>query len=307
MKNRILITGALGQLGEFFVKSLIGNNNYVLATDINENKILNCDFEHFDILDEKRGDILIKKYKINQIYNFAAILSAKGEQNPLSTWEINNTGFTNIVKLSIKNKINRIFWPSSIAVFGRNSNLNLVNHDEPMLPETMYGVSKLACEKSMFYFNDKNLLDIRSIRFPGIVSNSKPGGGTTDYIVEMLYSAKQKKDYTCFLKENTTLPMMHINDAVDASIKLMEYEKSKISLNYPYNITSFETSPSNWLKTIHSIGYDLNVNFKVDFRQNIADSWPKKIDDSILRNDIKWIPKFNAFDTAKNIIQLIQL
>ena len=196
MKNRILITGALGQLGEFFVKSLIGNNNYVLATDINENKILNCDFEHFDILDEKRGDILIKKYKINQIYNFAAILSAKGEQNPLSTWEINNTGFTNIVKLSIKNKINRIFWPSSIAVFGRNSNLNLVNDDEPMLPETMYGVSKLACEKSMFYFNDKNLLDIRSIRFPGIVSNSKPGGGTTDYIVEMLYSAKQKKDYT---------------------------------------------------------------------------------------------------------------
>ena len=196
MKNRILITGALGQLGEFFVKSLIGNNNYVLATDINENKILNCDFEHFDILDEKRGDILIKKYKINQIYNFAAILSAKGEQNPLYTWEINNTGFTNIVKLSIKNKINRIFWPSSIAVFGRNSNLNLVNDDEPMLPETMYGVSKLACEKSMFYFNDKNLLDIRSIRFPGIVSNSKPGGGTTDYIVEMLYSAKQKKDYT---------------------------------------------------------------------------------------------------------------
>ena len=212
MKNRILITGALGQLGEFFVKSLIGNNNYVLATDIK--------------------DFLIKKYKINQIYNFAAILSAKGEQNPLSTWEINNTGFTNIAKLCLKNNIKRIFWPSSIAVFGRNSNLNLATNDEPMLPETMYGVSKLACEKSMFYFNYKKLLDIRSIRFPGIVSNSKPGGGTTDYIVDMLYYAKQKKDYTCFLKQDTFLPMLHVDDAVDASIKLMDCELNK-HITYP--------------------------------------------------------------------------
>ena len=305
MKNRILITGALGQLGEFFVKSLISNNNYVLATDIKENKILDCDFEYFDILDEKRGDFLIKKYKINQIYNFAAILSAKGEQNPLSTWEINNTGFTNIAKLCLKNNIKRIFWPSSIAVFGRNSNLNLATNDEPMLPETMYGVSKLACEKSMFYLNYKKLLDIRSIRFPGIVSNSKPGGGTTDYIVDMLYYAKQKKDYTCFLKQDTFLPMLHVDDAVDASIKLMDCELNKISLNQPYNISSFETSPSLWQKTIQSIGYDLNVNYKIDFRQSIADSWPKKINDSTLRNDIKWVPKFDGFDTAKNILESI--
>ena len=163
MKNRILITGASGQLGQFFVESLISNNNYVLATDIKENKILNCDFEIFDIMDYERGDYLLKKYNINQIYNFAAILSAKGEQNPLLTWEINNAGFINIANLCLKNKIKKIFWPSSIAVFGRNSNLDLVNNNEPMHPETIYGVSKLACEKAMFYFNFKNLLDIRSI------------------------------------------------------------------------------------------------------------------------------------------------
>ena len=305
MKNRILITGALGQLGEFFVKSLNDTDNYILATDIRENKTLDCDFELFDILDEKQGDYLINKYNINQIYNFAAILSAKGEKNPLSTWDVNNAGFMNIAKLCIKNNIKQIFWPSSIAVFGPNSNLDNVKNDEPMLPSTIYGVSKLACEKAMNYFNFKNLLDIRSIRFPGIVSNSKPGGGTTDYIVEMLYNAKQKKSYTCFLKENTYLPMMHVQDAVDASIKLMELNKNKISINCPYNISSFETSPSTWLNTIRSLGYDFDMNYNIDFRQNIAESWPKKIDDNILRNDIDWEPVFNEFDTAKNIIESI--
>ena len=305
MKNRILITGALGQLGEFFVKSLNNSNNFVLATDIIVNKTLNCDFELFDIMDYECGDYLINKYKINQIYNFAAILSAKGEKNPLSTWDINNAGFMNIAKLCIKNNIKQIFWPSSIAVFGINSNLDFVKNDEPMLPGTIYGVSKLACEKVMNYFNYKNLLDIRSIRFPGIVSNSKPGGGTTDYIVEMLYNAKQKKSYTCFLKENTCLPMIHVQDAVDASIKLMNLNKNQISLNYPYNISSFETSPNSWLKTIRSLGYDLDMKYNIDFRQNIADSWPKKIDDNILRNQINWQPIYNEFNTAKNIIKAI--
>tara|TARA_Y100001970_G_scaffold101547_1_gene127542 strand:- start:1049 stop:1972 length:924 start_codon:yes stop_codon:yes gene_type:complete len=307
LKNRILITGASGQLGEFFVKSLIKDNNYVLATDIRENKSLDCDFEFFDIFDFEMGDQLIKKYKINQVYNFAAILSAKGEKDPLLTWEINNAGFINIARLCLKNDIKKIFWPSSIAVFGHNSNLDFVKNDEAMLPETMYGVSKLACEKVMFYFNSKNLIDIRSIRFPGIVSNSEPGGGTTDYIIDMLYHAKKEKNYTCFLKENAFLPMMHIDDAIDASIKLMKIDKSSLSKRSPYNISSFETSPSKWLDLIKSIGYDLKMNYKVDYRQKIADSWPKKVDDTALRKDIKWSPKYNDLETAKHIINLIQL
>ena len=174
-----------------------------------------------------------------------------------------------------------------------------------MFPETMYGVSKLSCEKAMFYFNSKKIIDIRSIRFPGIVSSTKPGGGTTDYIVDMLFSAKNNENYNCFLNSETFLPMMHINDAIEASIMLMNADKKNISINYPYNISSFETSPSKWNNIINSIGYDLNVKYKPDYRQKIADSWPKKIDDSILRNDIKWEPKFNDIDTAKLIIDSI--
>ena len=305
MNNRILITGALGQLGEFFINSLVEAGNYVLATDIKKVNNISCDFEVYDILDIKRGDELVKKYNINQIYNFAAILSAKGENNPMSTWDLNNAGFMNIINICIDNDIKRVFWPSTIAVFGKNSNLEFANNDEPMLPVTMYGVSKLACEKAMYYFNSKNIIDIRSIRFPGIVSNSKPGGGTTDYIVEMLYNAKENQDYICFLNSDTQLPMMHIEDAVNASINLMNADKKDISLNYPYNISSFETSPSKWNKIINSLGYNLNVKYKPDYRQNIADSWPKKIDDSILRNDIKWEPKFNDVNTAKLIIDSI--
>ena len=305
MNNRILITGALGQLGEFFINSLTKAGNYVLATDIKKLNNISCDFEFYDILDVKRGDELVKKYNINQIYNFAAILSAKGENNPMSTWDLNNAGFMNIINICIDNDIKRVFWPSTIAVFGKNSNLEFANNDEPMLPVTMYGVSKLACEKAMYYFNSKNIIDIRSIRFPGIVSNSKPGGGTTDYIVEMLYNAKENQDYICFLNSNTHLPMMHIEDAINASINLMNADKKELSLNYPYNISSFETSPLKWNNIINSLGYDLNVNYKPDYRQYIADSWPKKIDDSILRNDIKWQPKFNDINTAKNIIDSI--
>ena len=305
MNNRILITGALGQLGEFFINSLTKAGNYVLATDIKKENNISCDFEVYDILDVKRGDELVKKYNINHIYNFAAILSAKGENNPMSTWDLNNAGFMNIINICIDNDIKRVFWPSTIAVFGKNSNLEFANNDEPMLPVTMYGVSKLACEKAMYYFNSKNIIDIRSIRLPGIVSNSKPGGGTTDYIVEMLYNAKENQDYICFLNSDTQLPMMHIEDAVNASINLMNADKKDISLNYPYNISSFETSPSKWNKIINSLGYNLNVKYKPDYRQKIADSWPKKIDDSILRNDIKWEPKFNDVNTAKLIIDSI--
>ena len=305
MNNRILITGALGQLGEFFINSLTKAGNYVLATDIKKLNNISCDFEFYDILDVKRGDELVKKYNINHIYNFAAILSAKGENNPISTWDLNNAGFMNIINICIDNDIKRVFWPSTIAVFGKNSNLEFANNDEPMLPVTMYGVSKLACEKAMYYFNSKNIIDIRSIRFPGIVSNSKPGGGTTDYIVEMLYNAKENQDYICFLNSDTHLPMMHIEDAINASINLMNADKKELSLNYPYNISSFETSPLKWNNIINSLVYDLNVNYKPDYRQYIADSWPKKIDDSILRNDIKWQPKFNDINTAKNIIDSI--
>ena len=174
-----------------------------------------------------------------------------------------------------------------------------------MLPSSMYGVSKLACEKLMNYYNSKKILDIRSLRFPGIVSATKPGGGTTDYIVEMLYSALSGNEYKCFLDKDRILPMMHIDDSVQASIKLMNIDRKKISINSPYNITSFNISPDLWRNTINSLGYNLKVLFEKDCRDKIAQSWPRNIDDHLFRNDIGWKPKYDSKNTAKSIIDAI--
>ena len=210
-----------------------------------------------------------------------------------------------MVKASIGTSVKSIFWPSSIAVFSEQSGLELVKNEVPMFPTTMYGVTKLAGEKAMSYFNTKELLDIRSIRFPGIVSSSEPGGGTTDYVVEMLKAAKLKKNYVSPLGKNTVLPMMHIKDAVSATLKLMSIGREKISTSSAYNLGSFETSPQQWNKIITSLGYSLKLDFKEDFRQGIADSWPKKIDDSLFRKDVLWTPEFDAISTAQDIIKLI--
>ena len=213
--------------------------------------------------------------------------------------------FLNVVKASIGTSVKSIFWPSSIAVFSEQSGLELVKNEVPMFPTTMYGVTKLAGEKAMSYFNTKGLIDIRSIRFPGIVSSSEPGGGTTDYVVEMLKAAKLNKNYVSPLGKNTVLPMMHIKDAVSATLKLMSIGREKISVSSAYNLGSFETSPQQWNKTITSLGYRLKLEFKEDFRQSIADTWPKKIDDSLFRKDVLWSPEFDEKSTAEDILKLI--
>ena len=233
------------------------------------------------------------------------MLSAKGETDPMKTWEINMGAFLNVVKASLGTSVNCIFWPSSIAVFSEHSGLDLVRNEVPMFPTTMYGVTKLAGEKAMSYFNTKGLIDIRSIRFPGIVSSSEPGGGTTDYVVEMLNAAKQNMNYISPLREDTVLPMMHVEDAVSATLKLMDTEREKISISGAYNLGSFETSPKQWSEIIASLGYELKLEFNEDFRQSIADSWPKKIDDTLFRKDISWLPKFDAKSTAEDILRLI--
>ena len=304
LNNNILIIGASGQLGKYFV-NLLSKDNNVIASDITPNSTLDCQFQLLNILDYNSLKKTIKSNNINQIYNLAAILSAKGESFPYKTWNLTTEGFLNVVKVSIECNVDRIFWPSSIAVFGLNSNLEHVLNDVPMLPSSMYGVSKLACEKLMNYYNSKKILDIRSLRFPGIVSATKPGGGTTDYIVEMLYSALSGNEYKCFLDKDRILPMMHIDDSVQASIKLMNIYRKKISINSPYNITSFNISPDLWRNTINSLGYNLKVLFEKDFRDKIAQSWPRNIDDHLFRNDVGWKPKYDSKNTAKSIIDAI--
>ena len=299
--ERILITGALGQLGQEFIKYFVKNNIYVLASDIRspENK-LNCDFEVANAMDKERLNNLVRKYKINTIYHLVAILSAKGEENPFNSWKLNMESFQNIIEISITNKINKIFWPSSIAVFGTKSGLENVNQDPVLNPSTIYGISKLSGEKLISYYNNKFDLDIRSLRYPGIISfESKPGGGTTDYVMEMIESLKKGENYTCFLNKNSRLPMLYINDAILGTIKYMSTDKIKLSVKDSYNITGFSITPLELFEKLKEIGCKGNVIYKPDFRNKIAKTWPKKIDDSFAKRDWNWNADYGLNETLK--------
>ncbi|MBT3524361.1 MAG: NAD-dependent epimerase/dehydratase family protein [Flavobacteriaceae bacterium] len=299
--ERILITGALGQLGQEFIKYFVKNNIYVLASDIRspDNK-LNCDFEVANAMDINRLDNLVKKHKINTIYHLVAVLSAKGEENPFNSWKLNMESFQNIIEISITNKINKIFWPSSIAVFGTKSNLENVNQDPVLNPSTIYGISKLSGEKLISYYNNKFDLDIRSLRYPGIISfESKPGGGTTDYVMEMIESLKKGENYTCFLNKSSRLPMLYINDAILGTIKYMSTDKIKLSVKDSYNITGFSISPLELFEKLKEIGCKGKINYKPDFRNKIAETWPKEIDDSVAKRDWNWEANYGLDETLK--------
>ena len=304
MKKNILILGASGQLGKFFIQKLIENNNNVIATDINisDSLVKKYNLKFLDALNYNKVKKFINKYEIEEIYNFASILSAKAERNPLKSFHLNTNCFLNIIEASKGTGVKKIFWPSSIAVFSKESSLDLVRQEVAMNPTTIYGASKLACEKVINYLNINKIIDVRSIRFPGIVSASTPGGGTTDYIVEMLNHAKYKKKYICPLTKDISLPMMHVNDAVDASIKLMSVPRKNITISSSYNISSFETTPIEWKSLINKIGNELEVQFKPDFRQKIAESWPRKIDDRIIRKDLNWRPMYGKTETLRSVV-----
>ena len=302
--EKILITGALGQLGHEFMNHFSNKGVFVLATDVKDPpKDLPCLFEFADVLNKNRVDLLVKKHKINTIYHLVAILSANGEKNPYNSWKINMESFQNIIEISINNKIQKVFWPSSIAVFGTESNLDLVSQNPSMNPETIYGVSKLAGEKLASYYFGKFGLDIRSLRYPGIISTKTlPGGGTTDYVIEMLNSAKNKSDYTCFLNKETKLPMMYIDDAVNAAIMLMSAERKKLSISTSYNVTGFSITPAELENKIKSRGFNIKVKYEPDFRQEIANSWPKEVDDSISHKDWGWSCDFGFERTLNKVL-----
>jgi len=301
--ERILITGALGQLGHEFIKYFNKKDVFVLATDIKDpSKDLPCLFEFADVLNKEKIDLLVKKYKINTIYHLVAVLSANGEKNPYNSWKVNMESFQNIMEISINNKIKKVFWPSSIAVFGTESNLDLVSQNPSMNPETIYGVSKLAGEKLANYYFNKFQLDIRSLRYPGIITiDTLPGGGTTDYIIEMLNAAKKRTNYTCFLDKETRLPMMYIDDAIEAAIKLMSVDRKKLTISSSYNVTGFSITPFELAEEIKSRGFDITVDYIADFRQKIANSWPKKIDDSIANKDWGWSSSFGLKETLDKV------
>lgn len=307
-EKMILVTGANGQIGQVLTKRLrqIHGADNVLASDITKLEGYTEKFEFLDILNKHRLHEIVGDYKVTQVYHLAAILSASGEWNPKKTWNVNLNGLLTMLSLAVDHKIKKVFFPSTIAVFGTTTpRINTAQH-VPLMPETVYGMSKATGENWCNYFNKRYNLDVRSIRYPGIIGyQSLPGGGTTDYAVEIFYSALKGEEYTCFLKEDTRLPMMYMPDALRATTDLMEAKSEDIKVRTSYNLAAMSFSPIEIATEIQKHIPDFKVKFKPDFRQDIAASWTESIDDSQARQDWDWNHEYDlqkmVADMLKNV------
>jgi len=303
--KRILITGASGQIGAVLTEALVlkyGKQN-VIVTDINQPTHDYAKFETLNILDKERLISLIDQYQITEIYHLAALLSAKGEQNPLFTWELNMNGLFNVLEAAREKQIDKIFYPSSIAIFGDRTPRINTPQDTVLNPSTVYGMSKLAGEHWCAYYHKRYNLDIRSLRYPGIISyQSLPGGGTTDYAVEIFHYAVKGEDYVCYLKDDTRLPMMYMSDAIRATIALMEAPSDQIKERGSYNLSGMDFTPKELAAEIQKNIPDFSTTYEPDFRQAIADSWSDSIDDSAAQKDWGWSPHFDLASMTKDMI-----
>lgn len=305
-KEVILITGANGQIGTVLSESLreIYGISNVVCTDINSPKstVIGI-FEKLDVLDSKRLNEIIKKYKVTQIYHLAALLSATGEKNPQLAWKINMDGLFNILETARAVNIGKIFHPSSIAVFGGHTPKKNTPQSTILEPETMYGITKKAGEDLGNYYWHKYKLDVRGIRYPGLISyQSQPGGGTTDYAVDIFHKAVAGEDFECFLKEGTKLPMMYMPDAIRGTIELMEAPAEKLSHHYAYNLTAMSFAPEEIAAEIKKHIPDFKISYNPDFRQQIAESWIDSMDDSCARNDWGWLPEYNLATMTEDML-----
>ncbi len=301
-KEKILIIGAGGQIGvelALALRKLYGADN-VVATDIKEAHPLLKDsgpYEMLNVMDSKGTFDLVKKEGITQIYLLAALLSATGEKAPHKAWEINMQSLLHTLDLGVQEKLTKIYWPSSIAVFGPTTPNENTPQKTIIEPRTVYGVSKYAGELWCQYYQQRWGLDVRSLRYPGLISwKSEPGGGTTDYAVEIYHEALKNQQYTCFLKEDTYLPMMYMDDAIRGTIELMEAPAEKIKTRMAYNLGAMSFSPKEIAASIQKHIPDFTIDYNPDFRQAIADGWPRSIDDTDARNDWGWK---NEFDLDK--------
>ncbi|PQV47914.1 nucleoside-diphosphate-sugar epimerase [Jejuia pallidilutea] len=306
MKDKILITGANGQLGSVLTKALqnIYGIDNVIATDIKFNASFKGHFEFLDATDFKSITYVIKEHDITEVYHMAAILSASGEQQPLRTWEINNQTFLNVLEASRIHGIKKVFYPSSIAVYGTNAPKNNTPQDFFLTPTTVYGMSKAAGENWANYYFLKYGLDVRSLRYPGVIGHqTSPGGGTTDYAVDAYHYAVKGETFTCFLNETASLPMIYMDDAIRATIELMQTPTNAIKTRTSYNIASISFNPEELKASISKIFPKFKMIYKPDFRQEIADSWPNSIDDTIARTDWGWKPNFDLEAMTKDMIK----
>ncbi|KXK39788.1 MAG: NAD-dependent epimerase/dehydratase family protein [Saprospiraceae bacterium] len=309
---RILVTGANGQIGRVLtakLRELYGNNN-VLATDITKHDLDSEPFEFLDILNHQRTLEIIDDYKINQIYHLAAILSANGEWNPVKTWNINLNGLLSVLEICREKNIDRMFFPSTIAVFGNTTPRLDTPQDVPLLPTTVYGMSKTSGELWCNYYHKRYGVDVRSVRYPGIIGwQSLPAGGTTDYAVEIYHAALKEGHYECFLNADTRLPMMYMDDAIKATINIMQADPQEIKVRYGYNLSAMSFTPAEIAAEIKKHIPGFTISYKPDFRQDIAATWTESIDDSKAREDWKWSPDFDlnsmTIDMFKHLKEII--
>lgn len=309
--SKILVLGSGGQIGTELLVSLrhlFGDSN-VIASDIkpaSPQDLALGPYEELNVLDKDKLYEIIAKHKVEQVYLLAALLSATAEKNPAFAWELNMNSLFYILDLAKEGKLKKVYWPSSIAVFGPTTPRQNTPQFTVMEPNTVYGISKQAGERWCEYYFNKYNVDVRSIRYPGLIGyKSAPGGGTTDYAVHIFHEARKNKQYECFLSENTALPMMYMPDAIRATIELMEAPAEKVKIRSSYNLSGMSFTPKEIAAEIQKHIPDFTISYKSDFRQQIADSWPQSIDDERARTDWGWKNQYDlkamVEDMLKNI------
>ncbi len=310
--KKILVIGASGQIGTDLTLELrkrFGNEN-VIASDIKEpcKNVLNSGvFEELNVLDKSALENVVDKHQITEIYHLAAILSGNAEKAPKRSWDINMDSLFNVLDVVKDKGVNKVFWPSSIAVFGPTTPRQNTPQDTIMDPNTVYGISKIAGERWCQYYFDKYDVDVRSLRYPGLISyRTEAGGGTTDYAVEIFYGAIKEKKYECFLSEKTALPMMFMDDAINATIDIMEAPKEKVKIRSSYNIAGVSFDPETIAKEITKHIPEFEMTYNPDFRQDIANSWPQSIDETRAQADWGWKAKYGLEEMSEVMLHEIE-
>ena len=312
-KQKILVIGASGQIGvelTLELRKMYGGSN-VIASDLREENALlkgTGPYVSLDVMNKEMLHVQVIRQNITQIYLLAAILSATGEKNPSLAWNLNMQSLLNVLEIAKEEKLTKVYWPSSIAVFGPTSPKQNCPQHTIIEPVTVYGISKYAGEFWCNYYHHRYGVDVRSIRYPGLISyKSSPGGGTTDYAVEIFYDAVEEKKYTSFLKEDTYVPMMYMPDAIRATIELMQSDASKITVRTSYNVSGISFSPNEIASAIKKHIPDFEIFYKPDYRQSIADSWPQSIDDIIAQNDWGWHPEYDLEKLTTDMLYNLNL
>lgn len=313
LKEKILVIGASGQIGvelTMALRKIYGNQN-VIASDLREQNPLlegTGPYVSLDVMNKEMLHVQVIRQNITQIYLLAAILSATGEKNPNLAWHLNMQGLLNVLDIAREEKLHKVYWPSSIAVFGPSSPKKNCPQQTIIEPSTVYGISKYAGEFWCNYYFHRYGVDVRSLRYPGLISyKSAPGGGTTDYAVEIFHDALEEGRYTCFLEKDTYLPMMYMPDAIRATIELMEAPADRLSVRTSYNLAGMSFSPEEIAAEIKKQIPDFQISYEPDYRQQIANSWPQSIDDSVARQDWGWKEEFDLAAMTSDMLHHLPL